>query len=96
MIEAFKVKEEWIGRIPAVIHRADNTSRPQSVSKGQNPLYHRMISYFYELTGCPLVLNTSFNDKGQPIIMSPDMAVDFFDKIQVDALAVGDFIIERD
>lgn len=55
-----------------------------------------MISYFYELTGCPLVLNTSFNDKGQPIIMSPDMAVDFFDKIQVDALAVGDFIIERD
>lgn len=96
MIEAFTVKPEWRKRIPAVIHRADNTSRPQSVNTHCKVLYHRMISYFYQLTGCPLVLNTSFNDKGQPIIMTPDLAVDFFDKIPVDALAIGHFLLLRE
>lgn len=73
MIEAFKVKEEWINRIPAVIHKADKTSRPQTVSKKKKPLYYAMIDQFRKLTGCPLVLNTSFNDKGQPIVMTPKL-----------------------
>lgn len=96
MIEAFTVRNEWKKRIPAVIHKADNTSRPQSVNSADKALYHRMISRFYQLTGCPLVLNTSFNDKGQPIIMTPDLALDFFEKIPVDALAIGNYLLLRE
>lgn len=93
MIEAFKVNKEWTGRIPAVIHRADGTSRPQMVSKDSNPLYHSLIEKFYSLTGCPLVLNTSFNDKGQPIVLTPQLAIDFLHNNNVDALAIGNFLV---
>ncbi|WP_373724427.1 carbamoyltransferase C-terminal domain-containing protein [Bacteroides heparinolyticus] len=95
MIEAFKVKEKWINRIPAVIHKADKTSRPQTVSKKKKPLYYAMIDQFRKLTGCPLVLNTSFNDKGQPIVMTPKLAIDFLINNQVDALAIGNFLVYK-
>lgn len=93
MIEAFKVKDIWIDRIPAVIHKADFTTRPQTVNRHTNPLYYKTIKYFHEITGCPLVLNTSFNDKGQPIIMTPALAVDFIKKNPVDALAIGNYLV---
>ena len=96
MIEAFRVKEEWKNKIPAVIHQADGTTRPQTVNKEDNPLYYNMLVYFKTITGCPLVLNTSFNDKGQPIIMTPQLAIDFYKKIQVDALAIGGFLLQKD
>lgn len=96
MIEAFRVKEEWKNRIPAVIHQADGTTRPQTVNKEENPLYYDMLVHFKTITGCPLVLNTSFNDKGQPIIMTPQLAIDFYNKISVDALAIGGFILKKD
>lgn len=95
MIEAFRVKPEWKDKIPSVIHKADSTSRPQTVNKNTHPLYYKMISEFYNLTRCPLVLNTSFNDKGQPIIVNPKLAIEFYEKIQVDAIAMGNFIVER-
>lgn len=93
MIEAFRVKDNWRDKIPAVIHRADYTTRPQTVSCKTNPLYYDAIKHFYEITGCPLVLNTSFNDKGQPIIMSPELAVDFIKKNPVDVLAIGNYLV---
>jgi carbamoyltransferase len=96
MIEAFKVKRNWMNKIPAVIHEADGTSRPQTVNRNDKPLYYDMINCFKTITGCPLVLNTSFNDKGQPIIMSPTLAVQFFMKIPVDVLAIGNFIAEKE
>lgn len=96
MIEAFKVKPDWIERIPAVIHEADFTSRPQTVCHDINPTYYELISYFYELTGCPLVLNTSFNDKGQPIVMNPHSAIDFFLKNNVDCLAIGNYLVLKE
>lgn len=95
MIEAFKVKEAWVKKIPAVVHRADGTSRPQTVNKNVKPLYYGMINHFKDITGCPLVLNTSFNDKGQPIVMSPELAVDFHKRIPIDVLAIGSFLVER-
>ena len=95
MIEAFKVKEAWVKKIPAVVHRADGTSRPQTVNKNVKPLYYGMINHFKDITGCPLVLNTSFNDKGQPIVMSPELAVDFYKRIPIDVLAIGSFLVER-
>jgi len=96
MIEAFKVKRNWIDKIPAVIHKADGTSRPQTVSKTYMPLYHKMIHEFKTITGCPLVLNTSFNDKGQPIIMNPELAIKFFINTPVDALAIGSFLVKNE
>lgn len=95
MIEAFHVKEEWKSKIPAVIHKADGTTRPQTVSLETNPLYYKLIKRFYSITGCPLILNTSFNDKGQPIIMTPEEAVAFFESIPVDALVIGKYILLR-
>ena len=95
MIEAFKVKDEWLDKIPAVIHIADNTSRPQTVNASTNQSYYNLIKSFKEITGCPLILNTSFNDKGQPIIMTPQLAIDFFKRIPVDVLVLGNYIIKR-
>lgn len=95
MIEAFKVKEEWKNRIPAVIHVADGTTRPQTVNSKDYKLYHDMIQNFYEITGVPLVLNTSFNDKGQPIILKPETAIEFFLKNPADALVIGNFIVKK-
>ncbi len=93
MIEAFKVKDEWVEKIPAVIHKADGTTRPQTVKKDVYPRYYNMIKNFHNLTGCPLVLNTSFNDKGQPIVMTPKLAIEFFIKNDVDILAIENYIV---
>lgn len=96
MIEAFRVKKDWLDKIPAVIHKADGTTRPQTVSKKSKPLFYDLIKNFYLLTNCPLILNTSLNDKGEPIIMTPQQAIDFFKKISVDVLVIGSFIVERE
>lgn len=93
MIEAFKVKDEWINEIPAVIHCADNTTRPQLVSKDTLPIYYQLINEFFNITGIPLLLNTSFNDKGQPIIMTPKESIKFYFSNPVDVLVMGDYII---
>ena len=54
-----------------------------------------MINNFYKLTGCPLVLNTSFNDKGQPIVVNPKLAIEFFIKNDVDVLAIENYIVYK-
>ena len=69
-------------KYPAICH-VDNTSRVQTVSKEDNPGYYRLIQRFYEKTGCPMVLNTSLNINGQPIVNDQDDAVDFSDKYGV-------------
>lgn len=93
MIEAYRVKDDWVKKIPSVIHKSDNTTRPQSVEYEYNPYFYNLISEFYNITGCPLVLNTSLNDKGQPIIMSPEMVVEFFKKCSAEILVIGDFVV---
>lgn len=96
MIEAFVVKENWRVEMEAVIHRNDFTTRPQVIRpQGRNKLIHEMLVHFYELTGSPMILNTSFNDKGQPIITTPDQAIDFFDSHDIDALSIGNYILRK-
>jgi len=70
MLMVVEVKEDKRGLIEAVTH-IDHTTRPQTVTAGENPNYHRMISAFYEKTGVPMVLNTSFNVNKEPIVESP-------------------------
>jgi len=94
MLLTFTVRPEWRDRLRASMH-VDNTVRSQTVSRKTNPRYHGMISKFYELTGVPAVLNTSFNDRGEPIVMTPQDAVRCFSSTGLDHLAIGDFLISK-
>ena len=65
----------------AVCH-VDNTTRPQSLKKEDNPEFHEFVSLHYKYTGIPCVINTSFNGKGEPIIETPKEAMNFFDRTE--------------
>lgn len=80
--------------IPAVTH-VDYSARIQTVHADSNPRYHALISKFKELTGCPVVVNTSFNVRGEPIVNTPEDAFRCFMGTELDALAVGDFYLEK-
>jgi carbamoyltransferase len=89
-----RVRDEAKHQIPAVTH-VDGTARVQTVSRAHNPRYWTLINEFKALTGVPLVLNTSFNVKGEPIVCTPDDAVRCFLKTELDYLVVGDTICSR-
>ena len=76
MLEAFTVKKEWKDKIPAVVH-LDGTARVQTLSKSDNELLYSAIQAFNNITGIPVVCNTSLNDKGEPIIQTVGQAIDF-------------------
>ncbi|GMU57377.1 MAG: carbamoyltransferase [Candidatus Xenobia bacterium] len=88
MLLAYSVRDERRSSIPAVVHH-DGSCRIQTVSAGTDPLFHRLISEFYRLTGVPLVLNTSFNDS-EPIVCTVEDAVRTYRRSGLDALFVGD------
>ena len=81
--------------IPAVTH-IDYSARIQTVHADTNPKYHAVITHFNELTGCPLVVNTSFNVRGEPIVCSPEDAFKCFMGTELDVLAVGDYLLFKD
>lgn len=80
--------------IPAVTH-VDNSARIQTVNPADNPLYHRLISRFHELTGCPVIINTSFNVRGEPIVCAPRDAYTCFMRTKMDYLVMGPFILDK-
>ena len=80
--------------IPAVTH-VDYSARVQTVHRETNPKYHALISRFKEITGCPLVVNTSFNVRGEPIVCTPTDAFHCFMGTELDLLVVGDYILEK-
>jgi carbamoyltransferase len=94
MLLAKRVRREAIDRIPGVVH-VDGTARVQTVRREDNPLFHALISAFADLTGVPVVLNTSFNVRGQPIVETPDEAVETLLDCGLDALAIHDRIVEK-
>jgi carbamoyltransferase len=81
-------------KIPAVTH-VDGSARPQTVTRAENYLFERLIREFQRLTGLPLVLNTSFNLSGEPIVESPADAVACFLRSELDSLLLGDFVVRR-
>jgi carbamoyltransferase len=91
MLFACPAKAELRNRIPAVIHQ-DGTARVQLVRRAANPRFHELISRFFERTGVPLVLNTSFNDS-EPIVCTPAHAIATFRSAGIDALFMGDFYL---
>jgi carbamoyltransferase len=93
MTLAYPVRTEKRGTIPAPTH-VDGTGRLQTVTREANPRYHALLSAFRDLTGVPVVLNTSFNDN-EPIVCRPEEAIDCFLRTQMDALVLGDFLITK-
>lgn len=92
MIEGAKVKTD---AVPAVTH-VDLTARPQSVKESVNPKFHALLSEFGKLTGHPVLLNTSLNIMGQPIICDPMDALRCFFSVGLDMLVIGNFIVEKE
>ncbi len=80
---------------PGIVH-VDGSSRIQTVRKENNPLYHRLLETFERRTGLPILANTSFNGKGEPIVETPDDALRALCRIPIDALAMGPYLVERD
>jgi carbamoyltransferase len=93
MTLAYPVRPEKREKIPAPTH-VDGTGRLQTVTRDANPRYWSLIKAFEQLTGVPVVLNTSFNDN-EPIVCRPEEALDCFQRTQMDALVLGDFLITR-
>ena len=81
-------------KIPATVH-VDNTCRVQSVKFENNEMFYRLLSAFFDLTECPVLLNTSFNVKGQPIVNSPEQAIDCYLSTNIDCLILGDYILTK-
>jgi len=86
MTICYTCKDEWIEKIPAVIHRVDNTGRPQIVRKHSNPVFWNIVNEYHKISGIPVLLNTSFNAHGEPINVYPDQVFKHLDDGVVDYL----------
>ena len=91
-IEKLNIKRS---SVPAITH-VDYSARIQTVHKNLNPLFHNLISRFKEKTGCPLIINTSFNIRGEPIICSPKDAFKCFMGTNLDLLAIGKYVLFKE
>jgi carbamoyltransferase len=93
MMQVFQIREEKQALIPAVTH-VDGSGRLQTVCQHTNPLYYRLIEAYRDLTGVPMVLNTSFNEN-EPVVCEPKEALDCFLRTQMDVLVMGETFIQR-
>ena len=93
MMEVFQVREDKRPQIPATTH-VDGSGRLQTVHKETNPRYHRLISAYRDITGVPIVLNTSFNEN-EPVVCKPQEALDCFLRTKMDVLVLNDWMIHR-
>lgn len=93
MEKVYPIRLEMQAKIPAVTH-IDGTGRLQTVDRNTEPRYHQLISAFYEKTGVPVLLNTSFNEN-EPIVNSPEDAWKCFDRTKMDLLVIGNYVIDR-
>jgi carbamoyltransferase len=94
MLLAMHVRPEWRSKIPAIVH-VDGTARVQTVRREENERLYGLLKAFDELTGVPVLLNTSFNVKGEPIVETPDDAMECFLTTGIDVLAMHDLLIEK-
>ena len=94
MLFVHDVRPQWRERIPAVVH-VDGTARIQTVDAAAEPLVARMLARFEQLTGLPVVVNTSLNTAGRPMVDDPRDALECFGSAPVDVLAMGPFLVRR-
>jgi len=93
MMKVYQIKHEKRNEIPAVTH-VDGSGRLQTVYKDTNDKYYNLIKEFYNITNIPILLNTSFNEN-EPIVSSPQEALDCFLRTKMDILALGNYLIQR-
>ena len=93
MEKVFVIRKDKRKLIPAVTH-ADGTGRLQTITEEQNPIYYKLVKSFYNITGIPIVLNTSFNEN-EPIVCTPQEALDTFLRTKMDILVLNGFLINR-
>ena len=93
MLMVYQVKQDKRSVIPAVTH-VDGSGRLQTVARHTNPRYHQLISDFDQITGVPLVLNTSFNED-EPIVCTPEEALNCFQRTRMDVLFLGNYMLQR-
>src|SRR5690606_24289738 len=94
MLFTFPVRPERRAQIPAAVH-VDGTARVQTVRRAQNPRYHELLKAFQARTGVPVLINTSFNTRGEPIVRTPQDALACFATAPLDALVIGSFLLEK-
>jgi carbamoyltransferase len=94
MLFTHRVRRAWRDRIPAVVH-VDGSARVQTVDRAEEPLAARMLDAVAERTGVPVVVNTSLNTAGRPMVDDPRDALECFGSAPVDALAMGPFLVRR-
>ncbi len=94
MLFVYDVRPDKADRIPAVRH-VDGTARIQTINRAQNPSYYDLLQAFHERTGVPVLVNTSFNTRGEPIVCTPRDAVESFWTSPLDALVIGPFLLEK-
>jgi carbamoyltransferase len=94
MLFVLPIKKKVQDKVPAVCH-VDGTGRLQTVSRKANPLYYELVSEFKKITGVPMVLNTSFNIRGEPIVCSPEDALKCFAGTEMDALIMGKCFVRK-
>ena len=92
MLFAVQVRPEKANFIPAVVH-IDGSARLQTVNARTDPRFHRLIKEFADITGIPVVVNTSFNPKDEPIVESPQDAIRTFLRMNLDALAIDRWLV---
>jgi len=80
--------------VPAVTH-VDYSARVQTVDAKRNPRFHRVMKKFYEMTGCPVLVNTSYNVRGEPIVCTPEDAFRCFMGTDIDVLAIGNCFLRK-
>lgn len=93
MLHVYKIRPEKRADLCAVNH-VDDTGRLQTVTRDENPMYYDLISAFHSRTGIPVVLNTSFNEN-EPIVCTPEEAIDCFRRTRMDILAIGPFLVQK-
>lgn len=93
MMQVFPIRTERRAQIPAVTH-VDGSGRLQTVHRETNPRYYRLIEVFRDLTGVPMVLNTSFNEN-EPVVCTPNEALDCFLRTRMDRLVLGNHVVRR-
>jgi carbamoyltransferase len=94
MLFVFDVAPDKAARIPAVRH-VDGTARVQTVNRSQHPLYYDLLKAFQQKTGVPVLVNTSFNTRSEPVVCTPRDAVECFWTSPLDALVIGPFMLEK-
>ena len=94
MLYVVPVKENQKAALPAITH-VDGTGRLQTVFRKENPRYYRLIERFGQATGVPVILNTSFNLKGEPVVTTPANAFSTFSKSEMDCLVMGNHVVEK-